>query len=270
MLIRPFHLPKVLLAATTAIFSFAWTAYAAGPAVSIASNPAPNGAIAVHEESDVTLTTALPQAMATAPASRHYLASASPIAAKVSTPPETSADSLDLLAQLDAELASAQSQLDGARQRLGDGQKQLQTMTNTMRTAMLSAGPEATGLHPFVRVASRYMGTPYVWGGESRYGFDCSGLIIRVMRDLGYKTLPHSAAEQFRYGTPIAKSLLKPGDLVFFANTYKPGISHVGIYIGDGRFIQAASTSKGTIVSRLSEAYYAKHYAGARRLATIK
>src|SRR5690606_36316598 len=150
------------------------------------------------------------------------------------------------------------------------GQKQLQSLTGTMRLAMRDAGPDAAGLHPFVRVASRYAGTPYVWGGESRYGFDCSGFIIRVMRDWGYKALPHSAAEQFNYGTPVAKSLLTPGDLVFFANTYTPGVSHVGIYIGRHQFIHAASTSKGTIVSDLRDAYFTKHYAGARRLAPVK
>jgi cell wall-associated NlpC family hydrolase len=139
-----------------------------------------------------------------------------------------------------------------------------------MRLAMRDAGPDAGGLHPFVRVASRYMGTPYVWGGDSKYGFDCSGFIIRVMQDLGYKALPHSAAEQFNYGIPVAKANLKPGDLVFFANTYKPGISHVGIFIGRHRFIQAASTLKGTITSDIRDPYYAAHYAGARRLAPVK
>jgi len=90
------------------------------------------------------------------------------------------------------------------------------------------------------------------------------------MRDLGYKALPHSAAEQFKYGRPIAQGLLKPGDIVFFANTYKPGISHVGIYIGKRRFIHAASTSQGTIVSSLDASPYRQKYAGARRLLTLR
>src|SRR5690606_864214 len=111
-----------------------------------------------------------------------------------------------------------------------------------------------------------YAGTPYVWGGESARGFDCSGFIIRVMRDLGYKALPHSAAEQFRYGIPVATQNLRPGDLVFFANTYKPGISHVGIYLGQSRFIHAAGTGQGTIVSSLNESKFRAKYAGGRRL----
>jgi cell wall-associated NlpC family hydrolase len=78
--------------------------------------------------------------------------------------------------------------------------------------------------------------------------------------------LPHSAAEQFKYGQPVAQALLKPGDLVFFANTYKPGISHVGIYIGKRRFIHAASTRQGTIISSLDSQPYSRKYAGARRL----
>jgi len=175
-----------------------------------------------------------------------------------------------LLAQLEADLSSTQTSLNSTSQKLSAGQRELMSFSNTLRSAIIEAGDEGAGLHPFVRVASRYAGTPYVWGGESRYGFDCSGFIIRVMRDLGYKALPHSAAEQFKYGQPIAQGLLKPGDIVFFANTYKPGISHVGIYIGKGRFIHAASTRQGTIISSLSASPYRQKYAGARRLLTIK
>ncbi|RYG67315.1 NlpC/P60 family protein, partial [bacterium] len=175
-----------------------------------------------------------------------------------------------LLARLDADLAQAQQRLDRAETRLTEGQRQLGSFTNVLQSAILEAGDDARGLHPFVRVAQRYLGTPYVWGGESARGFDCSGFIMRVMRDLGYKALPHSAAEQFNYGTPIAKGLLKPGDVVFFANTYKPGISHVGIYLGKGRFIHAANSHVGTIVSHLNEPKWVEKYAGARRLIRVK
>ena len=175
-----------------------------------------------------------------------------------------------LLAQLESDLSSTQTRLTSTSQKLSAGQRQLMSFSNTLRSAIIEAGDDGAGLHPFVRVASRYAGTPYVWGGESRYGFDCSGFIIRVMRDLGYKALPHSAAEQFKYGQPIAQGLLKPGDIVFFANTYKPGISHVGIYIGKRKFIHAASTRQGTIVSSLDASPYRQKYAGARRLLTVK
>lgn len=171
-----------------------------------------------------------------------------------------------VLAQLEADLKRTRSDLNSAGADLSGVERQLAGFTNTLRQAMFEAGPDASGLHPFVRVAQRYAGTPYVWGGESGRGFDCSGFIIRVMRDLGYRALPHSAATQFNYGKPIAQALLKPGDLVFFANTYKPGISHVGIYLGRRRFIHAAGTGMGTIVSSLDSAKYQAKYAGARRL----
>jgi hypothetical protein len=171
-----------------------------------------------------------------------------------------------LLQQLEADLARTDDRLKSVNEKLSEGQRQLLKLTGVMQQAMMEAGPDAYGLHPFVRVSQRYAGTPYVWGGESGRGFDCSGLIMLVMRDLGYPPLPHSAAEQFSYGKPIAKALLKPGDLVFFKNTYKRGISHVGIYLGRDRFIHAAGTGKGTIVSSLSSAKFTEHYAGARRL----
>jgi cell wall-associated NlpC family hydrolase len=175
-----------------------------------------------------------------------------------------------LLAKLDADLKRTEKRLGTTSDKLSAGQKELMALNSTLQAVMNENGADASGLNPFVRVASRYAGTPYVWGGESRFGFDCSGFIIRVMRDLGYKALPHSAAEQFKYGTPIAQSLLKPGDIVFFANTYKPGISHVGIYVGKRRFIHAASTRQGTIVSSLDASPYKQKYAGARRLAAVK
>lgn len=171
-----------------------------------------------------------------------------------------------LLARLDADLATAERRLQRSETRLSEGQRQLGSINNIIKSAMMGLGDEGKGLHPFVRVAQRYLGTPYVWGGESARGFDCSGFIMRVMRDLGYRALPHSAAEQFRYGTPIAKPLLKAGDVVFFANTYKPGVSHVGIYLGRGRFIHAANSQVGTIVSELNSPKWVAHYAGARRL----
>ena len=169
-----------------------------------------------------------------------------------------------MLARLDAQLAGAEVRLDRAQDKLTEGQRQLGSVNQLLQSAMLASG--GSGLHPFVRVAQRYLGTPYVWGGESARGFDCSGFIMRVMRDLGYKALPHSAAEQFNYGKPVAKGLLAPGDIVFFANTYKPGISHVGIYLGGGRFIHAANSQVGTIVSNLNSAKWTAKYAGARRL----
>ena len=115
-----------------------------------------------------------------------------------------------------------------------------------------------------IATAKQYMGVPYVWGGTSPSGFDCSGLTYYVFRKHGINLNRNSAA-QYEHGTYVAKSNLQPGDLVFFANTYRQGISHVGIYIGDGKFIHASS-SQGVTISLLSNSYWASHYYGARRV----
>jgi len=113
--------------------------------------------------------------------------------------------------------------------------------------------------------AEHYRGVPYRWGGASGDGVDCSGLVVRAALDLG-RRLPHSAAELFELGDPVAEDDLQPGDLVFFANTYKPGISHVGIYKDGSRFVQASSAAGRVTVGDLKRPYYRSRYAGARRL----
>jgi cell wall-associated NlpC family hydrolase len=115
-----------------------------------------------------------------------------------------------------------------------------------------------------VEQAMTYLGTPYRRGGTTRRGVDCSGLVGAVYGEQGLD-LPRTAAQQFAEGFAVAASDLRPGDLVFFRDTYKRGISHVGIYIGDGRFLHAAGRRHGVIVSELSRTYYRIRYAGARR-----
>lgn len=115
-----------------------------------------------------------------------------------------------------------------------------------------------------IREALSRRGTPYVWGGASRGGFDCSGFICFVFAKQRGMKLPHSASAQARLGAPVEKDQLQPGDVVFFA-TYRPTISHVGIYVGDGKFVHAANSRKGTRVDTLTRGYYANRYRGARR-----
>jgi cell wall-associated NlpC family hydrolase len=115
-----------------------------------------------------------------------------------------------------------------------------------------------------VEQAMTYLGTPYRRGGTTRHGVDCSGLVGAVYGEQGLD-MPRTAAQQFAEGAAVAASDLRPGDLVFFRDTYKRGISHVGIYIGDDRFLHAAGRRHGVIVSELSRPYYRIRYAGARR-----
>jgi cell wall-associated NlpC family hydrolase len=124
-----------------------------------------------------------------------------------------------------------------------------------------------TRLKRLVEQAMTYLGTPYRLGGTSRRGLDCSGLVGAVYGEQGLG-MPRTAAEQFAEGVPVAAGDLRPGDLVFFRDTYKRGISHVGIFVGEGRFIHAAGHRQGVIVSELSRPYYRLRYAGARRLPT--
>ena len=117
-----------------------------------------------------------------------------------------------------------------------------------------------------VAVAKSCLGIPYVWGGASPSGFDCSGLVYYVLKTLGYSPY-RTASQQYKMGTYVSKDNLQPGDLVFFAGTYKDGISHVGIYVGDGKFIHSPHTGDVVKYSDLTTGYYANHYYGARRVA---
>ena len=111
-----------------------------------------------------------------------------------------------------------------------------------------------------VGIAMRYLGVPYVWGGESPAGFDCSGFVAYVYAQVGV-SLPHYTGAQWAMGVPVDRSDLEPGDLVFF-----DGLGHVGIYIGGGQFIHAPHTGDVVKISSLSESWYAATYDGARRI----
>lgn len=109
----------------------------------------------------------------------------------------------------------------------------------------------------------QYIGVPYVFGGTTPNGFDCSGYVQYVFAHAGV-SLPRTADVQFEYGTPVMSGELMPGDLVFFS-TYAPGASHVGIYLGDRQFINASS-SRGVSVASLDSSYWGSCYIGARRV----
>lgn len=125
-------------------------------------------------------------------------------------------------------------------------------------------GTSSSVVDQIISNAKRHIGTPYVYGGNQPGGFDCSGFVQYVFNQSGI-SLPRSTTEQYKVGTYVEKNKLQPGDLVFLANTYRSGISHVGIYIGDDSIIHASS-SKGITISSLSSSYYVKHYYGARRV----
>jgi peptidoglycan DL-endopeptidase CwlO len=110
-----------------------------------------------------------------------------------------------------------------------------------------------------VGIAMQYLGTPYVWGGASPGGFDCSGLVMYAYSQVGV-SLPHSSYAQYGAGVPVSMSELQPGDLVFFY-----GLGHVGIYIGGGSFIHAPHTGDVVKISSISGSY-ASSFVGARRI----
>ena len=114
-----------------------------------------------------------------------------------------------------------------------------------------------------LNIALRFGGVPYVWGGETPTGFDCSGFVQYVFRQIGIN-LPRTADVQYELGRKVLQSELQPGDLVFF-ETYEPGASHDGIYVGEGKFI-AANSGTGVAVVSLADPYWSARYLGARRL----
>ena len=114
-----------------------------------------------------------------------------------------------------------------------------------------------------VLTALTYMERPYQFGANELYRMDCSAFVRRVFEVNGIR-LPRSTAEQSRVGVQVGLEDLKPGDLLFFT-TYKPGPSHVGIYIGNGRFVHA-SEKTGITINRIDEPYWSRRFLFARRL----
>lgn len=115
-------------------------------------------------------------------------------------------------------------------------------------------------------VALGTIGTEYRFGGaDPRRGFDCSGLVHYAVRQATGTTVPRSAADLAREGAAVAAGELRAGDLVFF-DTLRAPFSHVGIYLGDGRFVHAPTSGRTVEIVRLTDAYWRQRFNGARRL----
>jgi cell wall-associated NlpC family hydrolase len=113
--------------------------------------------------------------------------------------------------------------------------------------------------------ALQYQGYPYVYAGEGPWAFDCSGFTMFVINHTLGLNIPHDMTKQFAMGQPVSRDALQPGDLVFFANTLHPGLSHDGVYIGGGKFVHAENEGVGIKVSELDDPYYASRWYGAVR-----
>jgi cell wall-associated NlpC family hydrolase len=119
-----------------------------------------------------------------------------------------------------------------------------------------------------VQFAQSYLGYPYVWAGNGPYGFDCSGFTqFVILNTLGIDIGHAVEGQPYAGGAWVDYGAWQPGDLIFFQNTYRAGISHVGIYIGDGLFIHAENPSTGVRISSLYDGYYGPRYWGASRIA---
>jgi uncharacterized protein YgiM (DUF1202 family) len=153
------------------------------------------------------------------------------------------------------------------RQARASRRSALSGATDAARNAYTAVASAASGLGgEIVQMAMGYRGSPYRYGCSGEGGaFDCSGFTSYLYRQKGI-SISRSCVQQFRQGTPVSRSELSPGDCVFFAGTFRSGISHVGIYIGNGEFIHASNPRSGVKVDRLDSSYYGPKYAGARRM----
>jgi peptidoglycan DL-endopeptidase CwlO len=166
------------------------------------------------------------------------------------------------IAHLKAQEAAQQAALQRQAQLVAQQQseRQVSLAPTVPVTSEPSPSPAPPATHGgVVGIAAQYLGTPYVWGGASPSGFDCSGFVMYVYAQVGV-SLPHSSYAQYGYGSPVSMSQLQPGDLVFF-----DGLGHVGIYVGGGTFIHAPHTGDVVKYSSLS-GWYASTFVGGRRL----
>ena len=177
--------------------------------------------------------------------------------------------------QLQEEEARRQAQIAAqARARLAEQERAAEAAARVQATQATAVPESSTSTSPsdsgeefipaaapsqyggVVGIAMQYLGVPYVWGGSTPAGFDCSGFVSYVYAQVGV-SLPHHAASMYGYGTPVSQSDLQPGDLVFFS-----GLGHVGIYIGGGQYIHAPHTGDVVKISSIDRS----GWVGARRL----
>jgi cell wall-associated NlpC family hydrolase len=158
--------------------------------------------------------------------------------------------------------------VNDTREPAPDTADQPQTQTPDTQTGTTTETPQDESRGTFgEEVALRaiaLVGKPYRYGGADLNGFDCSGLVFYIYHELGVE-LPRSAAEQQRYAAKISRDDLLPGDLIFFRINRKR-ISHVGIYVGDNRFVHAPQSGKQVVIRNLDDDYYAKHWVSAGRI----
>lgn len=127
-----------------------------------------------------------------------------------------------------------------------------------------------TRIQTVLQRALALLGTPYRWGGSGTDGFDCSGLVGYVFRNALGVELPRVSRDLAKSGQLVSdRALLSPGDLVFFARRARGEVDHVGIYVGDGRFVHAPRTGKAVEVSSLDDGYWSDRFVQARRVAGL-
>jgi cell wall-associated NlpC family hydrolase len=173
------------------------------------------------------------------------------------------------ISKLEAEAAAARLRAEQAAQRQIEAARALQQQQLAETAVGASAStPEGATVVPssnyssqVVSIAMSYLGVPYVWGGASPSGFDCSGLVMYAFAQVGI-ALPHSSYAMANMGAPVPYDQLQPGDLVFF-----DGDGHVGMYIGGGEYVNAPFTGAVVRVDSLGSGWAASHYSGARRIA---
>lgn len=137
--------------------------------------------------------------------------------------------------------------------------------TSTSGATGAGAPAQDGGGQSIADFALQFQGYPYVWAGNGPGGFDCSGFTQYVLLNTVGIDIGHDVAGQTGSGAWVEWDAWQPGDLVYFAGTYRVGVSHTGVYVGDGQFIHAENEGTGVVISSIYSEYYAGHYYGAYR-----